>query len=418
MAPGEKEAAQKRQNQNSPQAWASFPPEGGLQRGNMAVTGPTRIVSSGSKRKQPATDVLSSVCKSAHRQASGTVERLAPLVIRPDTSPGGPDLPASPDAYEGVTVFLAGSAASAWRETLTARLQGPMRVVDPFNSGYMELTAEGHERQCLWEQHWLSLPGVAHVFWFPSGEAASCSLFELGSVLSDARGHRLAAGFEPGCSFATDVRVRVGHIAAKYGRAVSFSSSLDELARHVQSWTVAAGEPAADTELQTSPKRAKIRPGFDCPGVGCGGFVFDKDRRVLLIKRAATARSEPGTWARPGGAVELGETAEECLRREMLEEVNLTIDACHLLDVSTQTDPHWVAIGYLCTTSDGSAQAVNMEPHKHEDLRWFSLDALPSPLAAFVADILPRIAADPDKYLAPLENEQKAKAAAATARQH
>jgi len=59
------------------------------------------------------------------------------------------------------------------------------------------------------------------------------------------------------------------------------------------------------------------------PAVAAGGFLMDATDRVLFIRRA----HEPaqGRLGLPGGFVDAGETAEVALRREILEEVNLTV---------------------------------------------------------------------------------------------
>ena len=60
----------------------------------------------------------------------------------------------------------------------------------------------------------------------------------------------------------------------------------------------------------------------DRPYVGVGAVIV-QDGKVLLVKR----RYEPlaGQWSLPGGAVEVGETLEACLVREMLEETGLEV---------------------------------------------------------------------------------------------
>lgn len=60
----------------------------------------------------------------------------------------------------------------------------------------------------------------------------------------------------------------------------------------------------------------------ESPIIGVGGVVL-LDDQVLLAKRAR----EPGkgTWTLPGGMVELGESLEEALAREIMEELSLSI---------------------------------------------------------------------------------------------
>src|ERR1700681_4888322 len=63
------------------------------------------------------------------------------------------------------------------------------------------------------------------------------------------------------------------------------------------------------------------------PLVGVGGGVIDNGR-TLLIRRG----SEPlrGEWSIPGGTLELGETLEEGVARELLEETGLEVQAAEI----------------------------------------------------------------------------------------
>src|SRR5258706_1005519 len=66
------------------------------------------------------------------------------------------------------------------------------------------------------------------------------------------------------------------------------------------------------------------------PMVGVGGVIIDQGR-ALLIRRG----SEPllGEWSIPGGTLELGETLEEGVARELLEETGLTVRGIELIEV-------------------------------------------------------------------------------------
>ena len=98
------------------------------------------------------------------------------------------------------------------------------------------------------------------------------------------------------------------------------------------------------------------------PVVGVGGVVV-RDGAVLLVKRAV----EPlrGRWALPGGAVELGETLEEAVVRELKEETNLTVRVLGLVEAFDRItrDPdgraryHYVLLDFLCEPLDSNPEA-------------------------------------------------------------
>ena len=96
----------------------------------------------------------------------------------------------------------------------------------------------------------------------------------------------------------------------------------------------------------------------DRPVVGVGGVVI-RDAAVLLVQRA----SEPlaGQWSLPGGVVELGETLEEAVVRELREETGLTVRVLELVEAFeriTRDDAarpryHFVLLDYLCEPLTG-----------------------------------------------------------------
>jgi len=64
------------------------------------------------------------------------------------------------------------------------------------------------------------------------------------------------------------------------------------------------------------------------PIVGADTFVVNAQKEVCLIRR-----SDNGLWALPGGAQDIGETPEECARREFEEETGLQIRVIRLLGI-------------------------------------------------------------------------------------
>ncbi|CAK9102332.1 unnamed protein product, partial [Durusdinium trenchii] len=147
---------------------------------------------------------------------------------------------------------------------------------------------------------------------------------------------------------------------------------------------------ACRSSLAMSAEAAGLKPGKDFTG-----RVWLDQTDVLLLKRSATARTAPGAWARPGGAVNFGESCEAALLREIREETNLDICNPELLDVTSEpsSGAHWVSIGYTADLAPGctASDARNMEPAKHDDIGFFHLEALPTPLADFTANAVPML---------------------------
>ena len=72
------------------------------------------------------------------------------------------------------------------------------------------------------------------------------------------------------------------------------------------------------------------------PLVGVGGVVI-ADGRALLIRRGSAPLE--GEWSIPGGMLELGETSEEGVRRELAEETGIEVRVLDLIEVFERIFP-------------------------------------------------------------------------------
>lgn len=95
------------------------------------------------------------------------------------------------------------------------------------------------------------------------------------------------------------------------------------------------------------------------PIMGVGAVVLTPDQRSIVLVRRGHPPLE-GEWSIPGGAVELGETLQEAVVREMLEETGLQVAPMRMLktfdrihrDAYGRVQYHYVLVDFLCQTAD------------------------------------------------------------------
>lgn len=118
------------------------------------------------------------------------------------------------------------------------------------------------------------------------------------------------------------------------------------------------------------------RPLLQC---AASVIIINEQGELLLGKRTDNQK-----WGYAGGSMNLGESVEECARRELLEEMNLIADELEFFMINSGEETHYiypngdevynVEIVYLCRKYHG-----DMRPQKSElsELRFFPPDQLP-----------------------------------------
>jgi 8-oxo-dGTP diphosphatase len=92
--------------------------------------------------------------------------------------------------------------------------------------------------------------------------------------------------------------------------------------------------------------------------------VIFEEGRVLITERPVGGR-HPGAWEFPGGKVEPGETPEECLARELAEELGITVSVGERLAVVRHSYPDLVIdlIAFECRVTDGEPRDIGCAAH-------------------------------------------------------
>jgi ADP-ribose pyrophosphatase YjhB (NUDIX family) len=117
------------------------------------------------------------------------------------------------------------------------------------------------------------------------------------------------------------------------------------------------------------------------PWVSAHGIIFNQQRtKILLTKRAAPPKAL--YWFPPGGAIDLGETVEEGLKREILEETDVTVRNLQFInyidgithDLDDKVEYHFVVFMFEAEYSKGTIKAKD----DALDVRWVSIEEIMS----------------------------------------
>ena len=94
--------------------------------------------------------------------------------------------------------------------------------------------------------------------------------------------------------------------------------------------------------------------------------IIEKSGKILCAQRSASM-SLPFKWEFPGGKIDRGESPEDCLRRELIEEMGISIRVGKSLPPSTHQYPTFSVTLYpfICLIEAGEIIL-----HEHDDIAW------------------------------------------------
>jgi ADP-ribose pyrophosphatase YjhB (NUDIX family) len=132
-------------------------------------------------------------------------------------------------------------------------------------------------------------------------------------------------------------------------------------------------------------KTLSAHKGVSFVGVTTVALCHDGKGNFVMMKRGLGARDEHGRWDIIGGGLKVGQPIIENLKREIKEE--LCADATDIKyigfrdvhrELEDGTKTHWVSLDHVALVDP--KQVKIGEPEVFDELGWFTLDNLPSPL--------------------------------------
>lgn len=127
-----------------------------------------------------------------------------------------------------------------------------------------------------------------------------------------------------------------------------------------------------------------MQPGLNYTGLSTVFLCHDKQGNFLFNLRSQNCRDEQGKWDCGGGAVEFGAPVLDTLKTEILQEYGSPVLEYHYLgyrDIHREINgqpSHWVTLDFLVMVDP--QQVKNGELNKFDQIGWYKIDQLPSPL--------------------------------------
>lgn len=144
--------------------------------------------------------------------------------------------------------------------------------------------------------------------------------------------------------------------------------------------------PVLVVDADRDAPRSADRPVVDV----AVGVLISPDGKFLLTSRPA-GKVYAGYWEFPGGKLEAGETVEQALRRELQEEIGVTIAAAHPWKESLVDYPHGLVRLHFCKVHEWTGE---LQMHEGQQFGWQRLPVACAPVLAGTVPVLEWLAAE------------------------
>lgn len=122
------------------------------------------------------------------------------------------------------------------------------------------------------------------------------------------------------------------------------------------------------------------------PKVGVG-VIIKRKNKVLIGKRIGDHAG--GYWGFVGGHLEFGEEIDNCVKREVAEEVGIEVENIKFVTITNDIfgkNNHYVTIFVTCDYKSGSVK--NLELERCAYWKWLEWEKLPEPLFLPIQNLL------------------------------
>ncbi len=100
--------------------------------------------------------------------------------------------------------------------------------------------------------------------------------------------------------------------------------------------------------------------------------IIFHNEKILVVQNSSDS-DHPFQWEFPGGKINVGETFENCIKREIIEELEIEVEICQEMK-SVEFDYGFkqiVLIPFLCSIKNGKIKL-----NEHNELKWINVNEL------------------------------------------